>query len=180
MIIIYECRQDIASYADKAKENEFPQVEQCPACKGRWSLHRHGFYTRNAVEEEACYRVVICRLRCKGCRKTFSLIPDLLIPYFQYTVQSVVHQLKKYTRGEGKQEGTRQRVRFYWMRFMSQLQMIELFFRSQGWKEKCPKGQKEKAIKFLEMIVAFGEAPFLRRSTGHFTHNFMAHSFYHK
>jgi hypothetical protein len=180
VIIIYECHQNIQRYVEKAKENEFPQVEQCPSCRGRWSLRRHGFYTRNAVENDVCYRVIICRLRCKGCKKTVSLIPDILIPYFQYTVKSVVYQLRQHTKGRGKEEGSRQRIRFYWRRFVKQLQMIKLFFRRQGWKEQGPKGQKEKAIKCLEMIIAFGEAAFLRRSTGHFTHNFMAHSFYHK
>ena len=179
MIIIYECSESIEEYARKAKENEFPEMEQCPSCKGRESLRRHGFYQRHAVEEGNEYQVFICRLRCKGCKKTVSLLPDLLIPYFQYTLKSVFHQIKKRTRGEGKGEGIRQRIHFYWQRFMSHLQRIELFFRGQGWREKRPEGQKEKAIKCVEMIEAFGEAPFLRRISGHFINNSMAHSVYH-
>jgi len=49
-----------------------------------------------------------------------------------------------------------------------------MFFRSMGFRGKLPNKPKEKAIKLLEMIQAFGEATFVRRSKGHFKTNFMA------
>jgi len=50
-----------------------------------------------------------------------------------------------------------------------------MFFRDEGFKDALPKDPKEKAIKLLRMILALGKATFLRRYTGHFSHNFMAH-----
>lgn len=71
--------------------------------------------------------------------------------------------------------GVRQLVQFYVKRFFHQLPSMEMFFRDEGNREPIPQQTKEKAIRLLEMISAFGEAPFLRRSRGHFTSNFMAH-----
>ncbi|WP_198006915.1 hypothetical protein [Desulforamulus reducens] len=57
---------------------------------------------------------------------------------------------------------------------MNQLNQIEMFFRDEDFRGVLPGNIKERAIKLLEMILALGKAPFLRRSTGHFLRNFMA------
>jgi hypothetical protein len=54
------------------------------------------------------------------------------------------------------------------------LKQVEMFFRAAGFRSSLPEMTKEKAIKLIEMIRAFGEATFVRRSTGHFKTNFMA------
>ncbi|MCF6094017.1 DUF6431 domain-containing protein [Microaerobacter geothermalis] len=176
MILIYECAQTLASYAKQGRNNHFPDFHQCPACKAQNRLKRHGFYERNALEDGVSYRIPICRLKCRSCNQTFSLLPDFLIPYFQYTLSFVMKRLKErlVQAKTPMNERIRQLIRFYVKRFCSQLTQVIMFFRHQGWKEKIPDDEKAKAINLLEMISAFGEAPFLRRSRGHFQRSFMA------
>ncbi|MCW3491726.1 DUF6431 domain-containing protein, partial [Dethiobacter alkaliphilus] len=159
-------------YAELGKKNNFPELERCPSCRGVVRLKRHGFYWRNAIEGEQEYRIPICRLKCPSCEKTTSLLPSFLIPYFQHTLGHVVVDIHK-----GLTESVdqyRQRIQFYRRRYFQQLKQVEMFFRAEGFRGRLPGEPKEKAIKLLEMIRAFGEATFVRRSTGHFTTNFMA------
>jgi hypothetical protein len=84
----------------------------------------------------------------------------------------VINRLEEKLEGHQRKEG-RQLIQFYYRRFMSQLKNIEMFFRDQNWRGRTPSSIQEKAIKWLEMILAFGEAAFVRRSQGHFTRHFM-------
>jgi len=173
MVFIYECHQTLPSYVELGKKNSFPELDQCPQCKARNRLKRHGFYYRYVVEGEAVYRIPICRLKCPSCKRTVSLFPDFLIPYFQYTLHTVISWLEDQLVYR-KSKRCRQLAHFYLKRFFSQLNQVEMFFRDQGWRGKSPSRIKEKAIRLLEMIRLFGESSFLRKSRGHFKGNFMA------
>lgn len=174
MIIIYEANLSVEEYARLGMNNNFPELDRCPRCHGVVKLLRHGFYRRYAIEEEKQYHIPICRLKCPSCRKTVSLLPDFLLPYFQNTLNTILKRLKVNLVNRTS-IGSRQLVSFYRERFMDQLNQIEMFFREQGFRKPLPQEGKEKAIKLLEMILAFGQATFVRRSTGHFKNNFMAH-----
>lgn len=174
MFVIYECNYSVVDYEMRGRKNDFPELDQCPRCKARNRLKRHGFYDRNAIERDVLYRIPICRLLCPACGKTVTLLPDFLIPYYQHTIHTVVMRLKEKV-VEGFRHGYRQLVRLYVKRFFSQLTSIQMFFREEGWLGKSPPDPKEKAIKCLEMILDFGESPFLRRSQGQFLKYFMAH-----
>lgn len=165
MFVIYECKYSVVDYEMRGRENEFPELNQCPRCKARNQLKRHGFYDRNAIEGDALYRIPICRLRCPACGKTVTLLPDFLIPYYQHTVHTVMRKLKEKV-VEGSSHGYRQLVRHYVKRFFSQLTSIQMFFREEGWLRKSPPDPIEKAIKCLEMILDFGESPFFTKVTG--------------
>lgn len=172
MIIIYDFNLSLEEYAERGKRNDFPIVEQCPHCRGRVRLWRHGFFWRYALEERKEYRIPICRLKCPSCKKTVSLLPDFLLPYFQHTLSTVLKRLKAGLLG--KITGCYQLVQFYRKRFLKQLNQVEMFFRAEGFRGTLPQDRITKAIKLLEMILVFGEATFARRSSGHFTRNFMA------
>lgn len=171
MIITYPLELTVEQYAVLGKKNEFPVIECCPLCGGVVRLIRHGFYFRNAIDGKDEYRIPICRMKCPSCAKTASLLPDFLLPYFQHVLGQVLAELKQVLTGTLK--GCRQRAQFYRERFLEQLTRVEMFLRAEGYRQRLPQG-KEKAIKLLEMLLAFGEAPFVRRWTGHFTSNFMA------
>jgi hypothetical protein len=68
----------------------------CPIC-GREDCYRAITpYWRHAIElcpEFKKKQVPIARFLCRRLRKTFSLLPIQLIPYFQYTVGAVVGAL---------------------------------------------------------------------------------------
>jgi len=120
------------------------------------------------------YRIPILRLLCPVCRKTLSILPDLLLPYFQRPVKLTLVFLKQYFACK-KVLSYYQQLQFYRRRFFRNLVRIEAFFRDMGYREKIPAGQNEKAIKLLDMISAFLKAEtFARRFNGHFQKTFMA------
>lgn len=172
MIVPFETEQTLEQYAELGKKNDFPEVEQCPMCRGVVRLNRHGYYWRNAIEDEREYRIPICRLKCPSCEKTVSLLPSFLLPYFQHTLQQVVTEIHKILIQGVRQ--SRQRVAFYRQRYMGQLKQVEMFFRAAGFRGRLPEITKEKAIKLIEMIRAFSEATFVKKARGHFRSNFMA------
>jgi hypothetical protein len=69
---------------------------RCPIC-GREDCYRPmAPYWRYAIElfpEFKKRRISIARFLCRNRRKTFSLLPIQLIPYFQYTVGAVLGTL---------------------------------------------------------------------------------------
>ncbi len=88
MISITKFLQNINEYVELGKANLFPVKYGCQ-CGYLSKLHRHGFYTRNAITRFSTYRVVILRVKCPSCNKTYSLLPSFLIPYRQYTFDVV-------------------------------------------------------------------------------------------
>jgi len=171
-VLICDFHLSLEQYAKRGKKNDFPRVEKCPHCRGVVQLRRHGFFWRNALERSKQFRIPICRLKCPSCKNTVSLMPDFLLPYFQYTLSAILERLRAGL--GGKIIGCYQLAQFYRKRFLEQLKQVEMFFRDEGFRGVLPRDIKAKAIKLLEMILALGKATFLRRSTGHFTSNFMA------
>jgi transposase-like protein len=172
LFVYHDFGISVKEYEAKGKKNDFPLVEQCPHCKARVKLYRHGFYWRNAVDTDR-YRIPICRFKCPCCKKTISILPTFLLSYFQYTVDVILEKLEG-SIIKGKINSYHQLVLFYRKRFLERITQVEMFFRDYGFKGSLPKDTKEKAIKLLEMILALGKATFTRRYWGHFSHNFMA------
>ncbi len=68
----------------------------CPICKSIDCYRPMASYWRYAIELFPDFkkkRIPIARFICRQRRKTFSLLPIQLIPYFQYTVGAVVGTL---------------------------------------------------------------------------------------
>lgn len=163
----------VGEYESRGKHNLFPEVDRCPHCKGVVRMYRHGFYLRNAIDHDQ-YQILICRLRCPSCKKTVSILPTFLLAYFQHTVDIILEKLQGVLI-DRKINGYHQLVLFYRKRFLNRINQVEIFFRDEGFRDNLPNDTKEKAIKLLKMILALGKAPFVRRSTGHLSRNFMAH-----
>ncbi|MDQ0163340.1 hypothetical protein J2S06_002420, partial [Bacillus alveayuensis] len=49
MIQFHDFGIDVQTYAERGKENDFPLLKQCPHCRAKRPLHRHGYYERNAL-----------------------------------------------------------------------------------------------------------------------------------
>lgn len=177
MIIYHSFGVSVGEYAARWRGNLSPSIERCPNCNARARLRNHGYYTRYALEGETVYHLCIRRLKCMSCRKTFSILPDFLIPNFQSTFLSILRSIKERMRKQ-KAVGSRQRDQFYRKRFMQWLTRAEMFFRSQGDLRIFPVGSIEKATNVVQLILDFGESTFLRRFPGQFATSFMARSFY--
>jgi len=161
-----------AEYQERGQDNQFPEIRCCPLCAYPKKLHRHGFYFRHAVFFYGHFRIAIVRFQCVSCRKTFSVLPDFLLPFFQHSLDFVLNCLRccfnKIRSGV-----YHQLVQFYRRRFEKNLNRVNAFFRDHGFEGVIP--EKTKAIKLLEMIGASPEAEtFAKRFKDHFQTNFMA------
>jgi hypothetical protein len=177
MIISHNFPTTIETYTVRGKQNDFPVFDCCPQCRANNTLLRHGFYERNAIEEEACYRITICRLKCPSCGKTFSILPDFLIPYFQHTLAFMIRLLLAvWLHGTGL--CSRQLRRFYEKRLKGKLTEIELFFRKLGHLEPFAQETRKKAVLFAQMIEAMDRTTFLRSWWRHSLTSPLSHSLY--
>lgn len=57
----------------------------CKKCCYEGRLHRHGTYSRNVITFFQVFQINIQRFKCPICKKTCSMLPSFLIPYFQYS-----------------------------------------------------------------------------------------------
>lgn len=178
MMISHHFPVTLETYAERGKANDFPEFDCCPLCRAKKRLQRHGFYDRNAIEEAVCYRIPICRLKCSDCGKTFSILPDFLLPYFQHTLAFIIQILLSVWL-LGACLCSRQLRYFYEKRGYGKLTEIALFFRKMGHLKPWPQERKKKAIALLQMIQALDRASFVRRWWGHSITSLMAHSVYH-
>jgi transposase-like protein len=174
MIIIYNFLIDMKEYVLRGKENDFPILSECLQCKAKGQVHRHGFYWRNGITEDKEERVPVCRYKCTACKKTTSLLPDFLIPYFQHTLHTVLTHVNQALNNEdiGKK---RQLSEFHLERYIRNLNWIHSWFVEQGSILGFSENKRKEATKYLKMIHDFGESTFLRRTLGHLSSYFMAH-----
>ncbi|UGB28785.1 DUF6431 domain-containing protein [Metabacillus sp. B2-18] len=176
MIISYDFGLSLVEYAKKGINNEFPLFDQCPNCKCHSSgnLHRNGYYWRFGLTEEVSLRVPICRMKCLQCKVSFSILPDFFIPYFQHTIETILHRLYRILEDK-KANGSRQLLRFHLTRYYKSIKWIHSFFVALGQASGFSKDIKKEAIKYMKKLQDFGESTFLRRSWGHSSSYFMAH-----
>lgn len=178
MIIPHHFPVTLETYAERGRANDFPEFDCCPLCRAKKRLQRHGFYDRNAIEEAVYYRITICRLKCSVCGKTFSILPDFLLPYFQHTLTFILQILLSVWL-LGMCLCSRQLRRFYEKRCYGKLTEMALFFRKMRYSDPFPQERKKKAIALLQMIQALERASFARRWWGHSITSLLAHSVYH-
>jgi len=160
-------------YAQRYGEVRWPVLEACPICGAHARLQGHGWYHRNALPARETELVVpVRRLRCPVCRKTVSLLPSFLLPYFQHTVRFVVGSLL------GKVKSYRELLRSHWRRFLANANRVLAFLRDMGVRERLPDAEKERAMKLLGSIETFGLERFSMLFHDRYHRGFMAHSSY--
>lgn len=50
-------------------------------------LHRHGYYSRNVSTKDSISKIDILRIKCPSCGNTRTILPSLLISYYQYSLE---------------------------------------------------------------------------------------------
>lgn len=174
MQIIHDFGIPLHEYHKRGLNNQFPVIETCPSCSYPLTLKRHGFYFRNAIYFNKELRIPILRFICYSCKTTFSVLPNFLLPYFQYSLDCIIRFLKSYIL-KRKSLVNYQLLQFYRRRFIKNLKRIEFFFRDMGFRGAIPGDTKSKAIKLLNMICAFPKAEtFSQGFLNHFQQSFMA------
>lgn len=73
---------------------QFHQL-QC-ACGHSGCLTIHGYYSRSLKADDSTVSLSICRVKCSQCGKTHALLPSLLVPYSQVSLQDQVSIISIY------------------------------------------------------------------------------------
>jgi hypothetical protein len=172
MIYPHDFGIDIYEYEAKGRENDFPVLNQCPGCLSQGKLHRHGYYWRYGIEGDEHMRIPICRYICLVCEITVSILPTFLIPYFQYTLHTILEGIGRFLKGE-KGEGNRQLLAQHVKRFHEKIRWVHSFFMDMGCSSGLSGDIKKEAQKYVKMIQDIGVSSFFRRSWGHISSYFM-------
>ncbi|WOV84760.1 DUF6431 domain-containing protein [Sporosarcina jeotgali] len=176
MIISHNFGIGLKEYQERGISNAFPLFDHCPHCHcvSHGNIHRHGFYWRNGVNDELTVRIPICRMKCLMCQTSFSILPDFLLPYFQYTLFTILSRIKRVL--DGKKNNTYwQLLHFHLKRYLKNLKWIHSYFIDNGSVSGISCDERKEAKKYMKRILDFGESSFLRRSWGHLSKYFMAH-----
>jgi len=69
------------------------ETELCPCCRAGGDCNVHGYYKRYLVDYcngmIISKRIRILRLICKTCGHTHAVLPDIIVPYAQYSVRFI-------------------------------------------------------------------------------------------
>ena len=160
-------------YVHQGREKiTFPLLLECPACRARVRLYRHGFYPRNILIGQDDFKIDICRYLCRSCGVTVSLLPSFLLRHFQRCRDSLLQTLRTYLTSGHNSIG-RQMLAFYLTRFRRNMNALVFKLRELGLLLKIPDDENEKAIKLITLLL--DTLPGDPNSTGPKIHiNFMA------
>jgi hypothetical protein len=61
----------------------------CPQCESEQPLVCHGFYRRTVVDVDSDWVIRVRRYLCSKCRRTVSLLPDLVLPYMRFATEVI-------------------------------------------------------------------------------------------
>ena len=101
----YFCKQNILNFnkisLDKCLNELIPSEKPCPSCKTNYpNWKKHATYFRYLIflEDTAkiTEQITITRYKCKSCKSTHALIPDLIIPYSSYSLGFVILVIEEY------------------------------------------------------------------------------------
>lgn len=142
---IFEVDVSPSEYARQGINFEFPVPKSCPnpECLIPISPKKHGFYERNSLGFCYCGKIIIRRYYCPYCGKTISYLPSFCLPYFQYSL-AIIYQIlseylvalnsysriiKKFKRKHNKLSLESQHIAFYILRFLMNLNTIQVGLR---------------------------------------------------
>lgn len=73
---------------------------ECPSCHSAGNLVPHGFYKRNIIDftygKTTYHKISVKRLKCKSCGHTHAILPDVIVPYAQYSLFFLLRVLGEY------------------------------------------------------------------------------------
>lgn len=82
------------SYENTINQLQFHQLT-C-TCGMSGTLTVHGYYTRRLKTEDHEISLKICRVKCSHCNKTHALLPSLIVPYSQVSLEDHISIIQTY------------------------------------------------------------------------------------
>ena len=77
-----------------------PEKETCPFCFSKGNCHIHAYYGRSLFDfinnSRVSHDITIVRVICDSCGHTHALLPDLIIPYDQYSLFFILRVLAEH------------------------------------------------------------------------------------
>ena len=175
MQYIHDFKITVREYYQNGQSNDFPVFSICPMCNAHITLEKHGFYQRYAIISNKSYYIDIRRYYCSCCEKTLSILPSLLLPHFQYSLEVIMQCLKEFFQAKRNHiPFYRQLTEFYSRRFLKNIPRHISFFRDSTGPAVFSTDKYNKAIKLLEMINSFPKETFAKRFFDHYLTSFMA------
>ena len=75
-------------------------MQECPSCHSKGNLIPHASYCRSIIDftgGKTTYRKIsVKRLKCQGCGHTHAVLPDLIVPYAQYSLFFLLRVVGEY------------------------------------------------------------------------------------
>ena len=173
MIIYHDFGLTPQQYQEADIKLLLPVIEACPCYDAQTRLYRHGFRNHYALLAESAFLLLVCRFRCRYCKKTFTLLPTFLLPRFQSTLDTVLGILTSRWK-HGKDTTYRQLSYFYRRRFLQNLPLLQGFLYSLGYRDAVPSSQKERATTLLDRLSSGGCEVLAQKFFARFHQSFMA------
>jgi len=100
MQIVHSFPGPLCEYEGEVEDPDRHRPSSCPLCGTPKCLVAHGFYRRTLVDPDFEGGLRVRRYLCRACRRTVSLIPDLVLPYLRFSL-NVIERFLKARLGEG-------------------------------------------------------------------------------
>jgi hypothetical protein len=89
MQILHPFSGSIQRYTEEIADVDRYRPDHCPQCESRYPLTGHGFYRRTLVDLAFDGFIRVRRYLCRSCKRTTSLLPDLVLPWFRFSVSVI-------------------------------------------------------------------------------------------
>lgn len=156
---------------------DYDKPVTCSCCGRNGTLHRHGVYWRNTVEDDSEERIPIQRFFCIYCNHTISLLPSFCVPHFQYSAEFILKAIGMALASiiATLEVRLKSLFRFYKKRFIKNLPLSEVFLRSFNSDYDLPLNEKEKTTKiYQDLISRPGAETIFQQFLNHLNKHFMA------
>ena len=77
-----------------------PETVECPICHSKGNCKIHASYSRSIIDiihgKPAYQDICVTRIICESCGHTHAILPDMIIPYSQYSIFFILRVLSEY------------------------------------------------------------------------------------
>jgi hypothetical protein len=130
MQILHPFSGSIQQYSEEISDPDRYRPHSCPQCQAGYPLIAHGFYSRTLMDVDFDGFIRVRRYLCRFCRRTVSLLPELVLPYLRFSIVVIsLFLVSRLLAGRSLQEAARmasqpsmpyQRGQFWIRRFQKQ------------------------------------------------------------
>ena len=172
MQFILPWNNGIANYQTGVQDLEITRPERCPQC-GCGKFHKWGRYGRYVVEASNEHYILVQRIRCVKCHKTYSYLPSFCLSGICYGLDFVMKILEALLlKMELSFERIRRRAFAFLRRFVESEALWLTFLRARGF-GIFPRDRRERLIKVLSALLEIHRegillASFLQETGRHF------------